>query len=76
MRAVIERVPGLKRFVLFAGAISMQLFLVNGFLRDPFMSWAKTSGTEWAALGMGGSSFLTCVGFAVVLRWIESRIMR
>ncbi len=64
----------MKRPLLFIGGISMQLFLVNGFLRDPFMTWAKQSGTGLAALGWGLASFATCVAFAWVLWWLESRL--
>jgi len=31
----------LRKFLMFFGYLSMPLFLVNGFLREPFISWAK-----------------------------------
>ncbi len=48
------------------GAISMQLFLVNGFLRAPFIEWAKAS--ELAAVGWGVVQLGVCVIFAISLR--------
>ena len=30
-----------KKIFIFFGSISMPLFLVNGFLRNPFINWAK-----------------------------------
>ena len=60
----------------FFGALSLELFLVNGFLRDPFMSWAQDKGGEWAAWTMGALSLLVCVGWALLIRAATTRLAR
>lgn len=50
------------------GGLSMQLFLVNGFLRAPFFEWARSS--EWAAVGWGALQFALCVVVALTVRHV------
>ncbi len=41
---IVPKIKGnvvIRDFFMFFGSISMCLFLVNGFLRQPFISWAK-----------------------------------
>lgn len=60
--------------LLVIGGLSMQLFLLNGFLRAPFFAWAKAEGTEIAAYSWGLTSLTTCMVFALGLRWLESKV--
>ncbi len=49
----------IRTFILFIGGISMHLFLVNGFLREPFISWA-TDYNQWL------TTLLLCLGFIAI----------
>jgi peptidoglycan/LPS O-acetylase OafA/YrhL len=62
-----------KPVVLFIGVISFELFLVNGFTRDPFLTWAREAGTEGAAWGYGGLSFASALALSVVLFALRHR---
>lgn len=73
LAAVLERFGPLEQAVEWIGLLSLELFLVNGFLRDPFMTWAKRAGTERAAVLMGLLSFATCLGWALLLRRLTTR---
>lgn len=65
LRAPVERT---QKVFAFLGALSLELFLVNGFLRDPFMRWAKGEGSEWAAWSMGALSLFTCLAVALLIK--------
>lgn len=71
--SALARFGPAEQFVEWIGVLSMELFLVNGFLRDPFMTWAKNVGSELAAIVMGLLSFGTCLAFALVLRRLTVR---
>lgn len=64
---VIERTHYVKIFMLFIGAISMHLFLVNGFLRYPFIGYVKIDNTWVTALLYCFVSVTTSVCVAFVL---------
>lgn len=69
-----ERFGPVEQGLEAVGEISMELFLVNGFLRAPFFEFAKTRGGEVAAVGWGLVSFGVCVAFAVAIRFVDRRI--
>lgn len=57
--------------IAFVGGISMQIFLVNGFLRHPFIDWAKLY-NHWAlTLLFCALSLATSIIVAVVIYKIE-----
>jgi peptidoglycan/LPS O-acetylase OafA/YrhL len=61
--------------VLFIGTISFELFLVNGFTRDPFLTWAREAGTEGAAWGYGALSFASALGVSLLLYALRNRAL-
>ena len=73
---LLHRTLSHSQVLRFFGALSLELFLVNGFLRDPFMSWARDKGGEWAAWTMGALSLLVCVGWALLIKAATTRLTR
>ena len=70
---VCERFGPLGQLLEAFGGLSMELFLVNGFLRAPFFTFAKQGGTELSAIGWGLISFGVCVLFALAIRFLSRR---
>ena len=64
-----------RKFFLFFGAISMHLFLVNGFLREPFILWAKDHDHWLLTIVLCLLSLLVSVMVAWVLSKIEKHMM-
>jgi len=54
--------------IIFLGSISMYLFLVNGFLRKPFINWAKEYDFWLLTLTLGLSSFCLSIVIALLLK--------
>lgn len=64
-----------KKFLLFLGGISMPLFLVNGFLREPFISWAIQYNDWLLTIGLCLLSLTLSILVSMMLLTIEKRIM-
>jgi peptidoglycan/LPS O-acetylase OafA/YrhL len=62
------------RVLAFFGAISMPLFLVNGFLRSPFTQPALVVNRWWFTLACAGASLLFASFVAVVVSHAERRL--
>lgn len=62
-------------FFLFFGSISMPLFLVNGFLREPFLSLAKGYDHWLITISLCLSSLLTSILFALILSKLEKYLL-
>jgi len=63
------------KILLFFGAISMPLFLVNGFLRHPFISWAIDKDNWLLTIALCLLFILVCVVVALALSIIERFLM-
>lgn len=63
----ISRCPRLQKGILLIGALSMEIFLVNGFLREPFLSWAIDANYWFATIALCGVSlaFSLVVSYAL-----------
>ena len=72
---IIKRNAINREVFLFFGAISMPLFLVNGFLREPFISWAKDYNYWLLTIALSLVSLMTSVFVALILSKIEERLM-
>ncbi len=72
--ALLSRWFFLDRALAFVGSLSFELFLVNGFLREPFLSWARESGPGIPHIFMGSLSLLVCLFTALVLQRIVDRL--
>jgi len=62
--------------LLFLGVLSMELFLVNAFLREPFIDWAMESNSELITIVLCVISFLTSIIVALALKKSEKLLMR
>ena len=71
----IKRSPTIRRGVLFFSAISMPLFLVNGFLREPFVSWAISYNYWLSTLALCLVSLVISVFVALILSNIGKYLM-
>lgn len=67
----ISRHSSTERFFLFFGSLSMPLFLVNGFLRQPFFKWAENYGTWYTTIALCMLSLFTSIVVALVLQRSE-----
>ncbi len=65
----------IREVLLFFGNISMPLFLVNGFLRNPFVSWAKDYNDWLLTLALCLVFLMISVLVALALSKIEKRLM-
>lgn len=72
---IIKRNSTIREVLLFFGAISMPLFLVNGFLRQPFITWAKDYNYWLLTLALCLISLLISIIVALALSKIEKRLM-
>ncbi len=59
------------RFLYFYGAISLYLFMVNGFLRSPFHIMAVSVDRWWFTLVCGLLSLVFSTAFAVALKKLD-----
>jgi peptidoglycan/LPS O-acetylase OafA/YrhL len=64
----------LNKFLIYMGSISLYLFFMHGFLRDPLMLYAQKS-TFYGKLGYALLFFALSLIFAHVLEWLESKIL-
>lgn len=64
-----------RRIILFFGGISMPLFLVNGFLREPFFSWANEYNHWLLTIVLCLLSLMVSILVALVLLNIERYLM-
>ncbi|MGR9085651.1 MAG: acyltransferase family protein [Gammaproteobacteria bacterium] len=71
---IIERGKTIKQVILFFGALSMPLFLVNGFLREPYLSWAIQFDHWLLTIALCLASLTASVVAALALSKLESRI--
>jgi peptidoglycan/LPS O-acetylase OafA/YrhL len=62
-------------FLLFFGALSMPLFLVNGFLREPYISWAIRYNNWLLTIVLCLLFLMISVVVALVLSKMEKRLM-
>lgn len=60
---------------MFLGTISMPLFLVNGFLRNPFLHWAIDAEHWFFTIIMCLISLGISIVVAIILLWIERYLM-
>lgn len=72
---IIKNSTLLKEFFCFFGGISMPLFLVNGFLREPFSTWAISYNNWLLTIALCLLSMACSVLVSLVLAKIELRIM-
>jgi peptidoglycan/LPS O-acetylase OafA/YrhL len=75
---VIPKIKGIdtiKKIFLFFGSISMPLFLVNGFLRRPFISWAKEHNDWLLTIVLCMLSLTISLLVALTLSKIERHLM-
>ncbi|MBA6357448.1 MULTISPECIES: acyltransferase [unclassified Colwellia] len=66
----------LKNILLFLGALSMELFLVNAFLRTPFIDWAMASNSELMAIVLCTLSFFASIFVALILSKSEKLLIK
>jgi peptidoglycan/LPS O-acetylase OafA/YrhL len=66
----------LARGLAFIGALSLPLFLVHGFLRQPFLAWAGAVDSEAVVLAIALLFALVSIGVAMVVHVIEQRLRR
>lgn len=52
----------------YFGGLSMVLFVVHGFLREPVLKWANTTTNAWGHLGSGILFFLLAWGVALAAK--------
>lgn len=64
-----------KEMFLFFAAISLPLFLVNGFLRNPYISWATDYNHWLLTIALCLLSLMTSVLVALALSKIEKQLM-
>jgi len=64
------------RMLAFVGTLSLPLFLVNGFLRPPFLGWAGAVDSEAIVLSIALLFALVSIGVAMVVHVIEQRLRR
>lgn len=72
---IINRNRISKSIVLFFGFISMPLFLVNGFLRQPFITWAIDYNHWLLTMFLCLMFLLVSLIVALMLLIVESRLM-
>ncbi len=63
-----------RNILLFYGRISMCLFLVNGFCRDPFLHMARSIDKWYMTILAGSLSLVTATTLAVILMRMEQRL--
>jgi len=66
---------GSKKMLMFFGAISMPLFLVNGFLRKPFITWAISHDNWLLTIALCFLSLGVSTIMALMLLKTESHLM-
>ncbi len=64
------------RVFLFFGAISMQLFLVNGFLREPFILWANAYNNWLLTIALCLLSLMVSASIALAMFKLENYLRR
>lgn len=70
----IKRNKIISETFLFFGALSMPLFLVNGFLKEPYISWALEYNHWLLTIALCLASLSASVVVALVLSRMENRI--
>jgi peptidoglycan/LPS O-acetylase OafA/YrhL len=60
-----------KRFVAYCGAVSLPLFAVNGFIREPFVRVANEFGTWYLTLTLSAVYLAAALIAAQSLQWLE-----
>lgn len=68
----LSNVSLMGRSLFFIGGLSMYLFLVNGFLRKPFVKYAIADDTWWSALRYCVISLLLSIIVAILLSKAET----
>lgn len=71
----IKEASSIKRLFLYFNSISMPLFLVNGFLRSPFIDWAKDYDQWLVTIVLCLVSITFSSAVALVLAKTEDHIM-
>lgn len=71
----IKNMSNIRGVFLFFGSISMPLFLVNGFLREPFISWAKAYNHWLLTIALCLVSLAVSTLLALILAKTEEYIM-
>ena len=71
----LKTIKAAKRVVLFFGGLSMQLFLVNGFLREPYFYWAETCDHWLLTIALCIASLATSTVVALLLTAATNRLM-
>lgn len=78
----LSEVSLMGRSLFFIGGLSMYLFLVNGFLRKPFVKYAIADDTWWSALRYCVISLILSILVAMLLskaevmvRWLSARCL-
>jgi peptidoglycan/LPS O-acetylase OafA/YrhL len=67
----VARTNYLRHFTLFIGGISMHLFLVNGFMRRPYVNYAIEGNTWYHAIFFGLISLILSIFVAFILSKFE-----
>ena len=66
----------MERFLYYLGAYSMPLFLVNGFLRAPFLKLSRHFDVWFVDILMAITFFIVAFMAAVILKMAEVRLVR
>lgn len=72
-----RKMPSARRFIAYYGALSMYLFAIHGFLREPFVKSANLFShpvyTILLGLAFFGFSTLVAAGLKIFLDWLQTR---
>jgi peptidoglycan/LPS O-acetylase OafA/YrhL len=69
-------VSPINSLLLFYGKISMPLFLVNGFLREPMLTYAKNDSRWYIVISYAIISMLISTLIAIVLLYCNEKLMK
>ena len=74
--AMLSTHSWLYRAMLYLGSIALPLFLVNGFLRTPFIEWAERYNNGLVNLTLCAISFFSSVLMAILLKRSVNMLMK
>ena len=71
-----EKYKILDSAIVYAGGLSMYLFLCNGYLRNPLITFAKKDPVWWKSIALCLIFLVLVFIWAAMLRWLEKKIRR
>jgi peptidoglycan/LPS O-acetylase OafA/YrhL len=74
IRTMIQNNPLINKFIFYIGSISLYLFLMHGFLREPLVYYAQNS-SFIEKIGYALLFFALSLIFAHLLQWAESKVL-